>query len=99
MEGSRRDPKKVKPEIVSDCHGVDTYMAKAFYERCNPWHVPLERRCTQCHQVCNLVAEDEDEIEPEEPLMDEETAGDMKYHALKDEGLLDKFGRRKDKYE
>ena len=33
--------------------------------------------------------------EEEQPPMDKETAGDMKYHALKDEGLLDKFGRRK----
>ena len=33
--------------------------------------------------------------EEEQPPMDRETAGDMKYHALKDEGLLDKFGRRK----
>ena len=34
--------------------------------------------------------------EEDQPLMDKETAGDMKYHALKDEGLLDRFGRRKD---
>lgn len=27
--------------------------------------------------------------------MDKETAGDRKYHALKDDGLLDRFGRRK----
>ena len=33
--------------------------------------------------------------EEEQPPMDKETAGDMKYHALKDEGRLDEFGRRK----
>jgi len=34
--------------------------------------------------------------EEKEQSIDKETAGDMKYHALKDEGLLDRFGRRKD---
>ena len=44
---------------------------------------------TEGGQIC------EDEKEEQSP-MDKETAGDMKYHALKDEGLLDKFGRRKE---
>lgn len=34
--------------------------------------------------------------ENEQPPMDEETADDLKYHALKDEDRLDKFGRIKD---
>jgi len=38
------------------------------------------------------------EDESEEPI-DEETAGDMKYHELKDEDRLDKFGRKKDRNE
>jgi len=33
--------------------------------------------------------------EQDQPPMDKETAGDMKYHELKDEGRLDRFGRRK----
>jgi len=55
MEASRQDPGKTKPEIVSDCHGVETYMAKAFYERCDPWLVSLERRCTVGHRICRAV--------------------------------------------
>ena len=31
--------------------------------------------------------------------IDKETAGDMKYHELKDEDRLDKFGRKKDRNE
>ena len=37
-------------------------------------------------------AEEEREQEP----MDKETAADMEFHRLKDEGRLDRFGRRKD---
>ena len=36
-----------------------------------------------------------DEEEEEQPPMDRETAGDKKYHELKDEDRLDRFGRRK----
>ena len=39
-----------------------------------------------------MGVEDEEE---EQPPMDRETAGDMKYHELKDEDRLDPFGRRK----
>ena len=35
------------------------------------------------------------EEEEEQPPMDKETAGDKKYHELKDEDRLDTFGRRK----
>jgi len=38
------------------------------------------------------ICEDEKE---EQPLMDKETAGDKKFHELKDEDRLDEFGRRK----
>ena len=48
-------------------------------------------RCLECL----IEWDDREDEEMEEPAMDEETAGDMKYHELKDEGLLDKFGRRK----
>ena len=48
----------------------------------------MQFKCCEC-----LVIWDEED--QERPPMDEETAGDMKYHELKDEGLLDKFGRRK----
>ena len=36
-----------------------------------------------------------DEEEQEQPPMDKETAGDKKFHELKDEDRLDGFGRRK----
>ena len=39
-----------------------------------------------------IVEKDEEE---DQPPMDKETAGDMKYHELKDEDRLDEFGRRK----
>lgn len=51
---------------------------------------PLEKKLKELGMV---VAEEE---EKEQPPMDKETAGDMKYHALKDEDLLDSYGRRKD---
>jgi len=38
---------------------------------------------------------DEEEEEREQEPMDKETAGDMKFHELKDEDKLDRFGRRK----
>jgi len=41
-------------KLVSECCGADAYMAKAFYERCNPWHIPLERRCKKCHKLCEV---------------------------------------------
>lgn len=46
-----------EPKIVSDCCGAETYMAKAFYERGNPWHIPLERRCKKCHKPCKVKEE------------------------------------------
>ena len=53
--------------------------------------------------ICNLedFAEEldieivEKDEEQDQPPMDKETAGDMKYHELKDEDRLDEFGRRK----
>jgi len=36
-----------------------------------------------------------EEEEREQEPMDKETVGDMKYHELKDEDKLDRFGRRK----
>ena len=46
-------------------------------------------RCLEC------LIEWDDWDDNDQPPMDEETAGDRKYHELKDEGRLDRFGRRK----
>ena len=46
-------------------------------------------------RLTELGIEVEEEEEREQEPMDKETAGDMKYHELKDEDKLDRFGRRK----
>jgi len=61
------------------------------YEAGNPISLVLNKLKEQGIEV----DEEEEEEEREQEPMDKETAGDMKYHELKDEDKLDRFGRRK----
>jgi len=46
-------------------------------------------------EFCNAELGIEVVEEQDQPPMDKETAGDKKFHELKDEDRLDEFGRRK----
>ena len=62
------------------------------YEAGNPISLVLNKLKEQGIEV----EEEEEEEEREQEPMDKETAADMEFHRLKDEGRLDRFGRRKD---
>ena len=66
-------------------------------------HLRLEDEALRdyVHVIADIIVEIFTEFgievveEQDQPPMDKETAGDMKYHELKDEDRLDEFGRRK----
>ena len=60
------------------------------YRAGNPISLILDKLKEQ-----GIEVEEEEEEEREQEPMDKETVGDMEYHRLKDEGRLDRFGRRK----